>query len=169
MSNARNTRNVKAAQDAAQSVAAEPVKKAPEFPLFRSTRGEPVMLASTAGGHAVSITHEPEGTPLHPRFHRQAVMQGCLPAASFTEVLADDVAVVASAGSDRRAMIRNEIVKMTEIGSDDPVRAHEFFEADGRPNVLVLADRLGFPVSIAERDAAWNEFAGDDVDPSDGD
>lgn len=167
MSKARTQKGVEAARAAATS--AIDTKPAPqdEHPRFRSTRGRPVMLASLMGGHTVSITHEPEGTPLHPRFHRQAVMEGCLPVASFTEVQADDAALVSNAGRDRAAMLRGCIADMAHIATEDPNRERELFDNSGRPRPEVMADRLGFPISIAERDAAWQEYAGDEAGDED--
>lgn len=164
MSNARrNAKDAAAAKVAADNAPQVDTSAPKEFPRFRATGGRPIMLASTAGGHTVSVTHEPDGTPLHPRFHRQAVIQGCLPAASFMEVQAEDRALVASAGRDRASILRGHIADMVQVAHEDPSRADELFDGAGSPRTSILSDRAGFPVSTAERDAAWTEYAGDEA------
>lgn len=164
MSTKNRAKDIAAAQAASTSTVetAKPVVN--EDPRFRSTLGRPVMLSTTMGGHTVSVTHEPEGTPLPARFHRDAVMKGCLPLASFNEVQAADAAIVANAGRDRASMLRGCIADMTQIATDDPVRERDMFDQSGRPRAEVMAERLGFPVSVAERDAAWEAYAGDEAD-----
>ena len=155
-------KDIEAAKAGATSAVPIDRSKPVEEPRFRSTRGKPVMLASTMGGHTASVTHTEEGTPLHPRFHRQAVMEGCLPLASFSEVQESDQAVVASAGRDRKSMLRGCIADMVLAATEDATREKEFFDGDGRPRTDVMSERLGFPIQTSERDAAWKEYAGDD-------
>lgn len=156
--------NAKSKSTAPEAPAAPaPVAKKDEFPRFRSTTGKPVLVVTTLGGHSISVTHQPEGTPLHPRFVRQATMQGCLPIASFTEVQAEDDAQLAAAGRDRAAILRSCIVDMVQVATDDPNRERELFTADGRPRTDAMGERLGFPVSTEERDTAWRAYAGDEA------
>lgn len=164
-----STKNTAAAQLAAAAAppAAPPAPK--EDPRFRSTLGRPIMLASLAGGHSVSITHEPEGTPLHSRFHRQAILEGALPLSSFSEVVGEDAALVAAAGRDRAAILRGCIADMVQTATEDVTQQDVLFTPDGRPRAEVMSNRIGFPVSIAERDAAWKDYAGDEDEDGDED
>lgn len=138
--------------------------KPAELPRFRSTTGKPVMLSLTKGGHSVSVTHLAEGTPLHPRFHRVAVLQGCMPAGMETSIAQESVQ---AARNDRAAVIRSAIADMVSIATEDPTQEKALFTNDGRPDANELAKRCGFPVKASERDSAWKAYAGDEVEDDD--
>jgi hypothetical protein len=122
------------------------------LPMFVSTTGGPVMVA-LLNGHAAAVGVEP--TPLHPRFHRAAVMLGAVPESMRHSVAAEDME---NPEVTRQKMIIAEMSKMASEGADDPRRQAELFTGDGVPNTNLLSSRLGFPVSASERDDAWTAY-----------
>lgn len=155
-----------AAEDAARAAEAKantPIDNPEGYPLFVSTTGKPVMLA-TLSGHSASVGEEP--TPLHPRFHRMAQMYGVV----HVEV-ADHYKKIHNLDKPRkektkRALMKEEITKMVAEAADDLKRQAELFTGDGMPNAQQLTSRCGFHVSAAERDEAWAEFDAGDEGPS---
>lgn len=112
---------------------------------FYAPGDEPVMVALLSG-HSVVI--EPEGTELEPRFHKEALAQGCRPEGSSAGEGFDRTAVF-----DRRKVIRAAIE--TLLDSSDP----EAFTNDGVPALRKVTEAAGFQVSREERDAAWAELS----------
>jgi hypothetical protein len=114
---------------------------------FYSTTGEPVHLGLTSGHTAIVDTMEATGglgTPLHPRFHREAVTRNCLP------VGASDFKLPAeNALPTREATIIGKLHEMVD-GSDE-----DDFTAAGLPNLNNLTRRCGFKVAKDEMEKAW--------------
>lgn len=130
------------------------------YEKFVSTTGEPILIALTAGGHTASVGVEP--TPLHPRFHRAAVMKGAMPAAIARSVTYEtDKASTASTKSDRLQVILTEMVAES---ADDEDKRRQLFTGDGKPDARVMAQRAGFTVTANERDEAWAQFCAGDED-----
>lgn len=145
-------------------------KKTPEdeYPRFISTIGQPVLLSVIAGGHSVSVQtkegSDGKGTPLHPRFHRIAVMRGCMPLGMESSPQAEQAGTV---HHDRERLILSAISDMVAQSADDPAKQVEMFTNDGRPDARQLAVRLGFPVTADERDRAWDKYAGEETESED--
>lgn len=158
-----STKQAKQDKPAGAPVVAKATKPAaPEHPRFISTKGEPVMLALLSG-HTASVTHEEEGTPLHPRFHRMAMLHGVVP-------LAMRESYLSSIGEDptaRRELSRAELIvrgvgALVQRATEDQSLMTTLFTNDGRPEVEALATQIGFPVTASERDAAWETYTDDD-------
>lgn len=133
-----------------------------KHPAFVSTTDQPIPL-SLLNGHTASVGVEP--TPLHPMFHREAVLRGCVPA-GFT----DDIAatgVQQRTEKTRIDVIVDAISQMVEQAVTDPAKQNELFTGDGRPDANVLSTRCGFPVRAAERDAAWDKYQATSNDDND--
>lgn len=125
------------------------------WPLFVSTTGEPVLLALLSG-HSASIGPEPE--PLHPRFHRIAVLKGVVPAQMASSLSHEETQ---TPEVERKSLLLKVIGDMVAAATEDPTKGPELFTNDGRPDARAMTIRLGFPVSAGERDAAWEEYSGD--------
>lgn len=143
---------------------------APEHPRFISTTGKPVLL-SLLSGHTESVSHEEPGTPLHPRFHRIAMLKGVVPLAMKDSYLA----TLGEEATQRRELSRSELIvrgvgALVQRATDDQSLMPTLFTNDGRPEVEALATQVGFPVTPSERDAAWETYSDDgDSDSSDPD
>jgi hypothetical protein len=125
------------------------------FPLFRSTTGEPVLVCLTAGGHSISVTPDEAGTPLHPRFHRAAIMRACVP------LSAEGLNLNAPAPKktvEKDDLILAEIEKLVEQSDGNPDLLKDWFTNDGKPNASLIASRIGLPVTAADRDRVWATF-----------
>lgn len=125
----------------------------PDYPPFESTTGAPIHIALLTG-HTASVGLKP--TPLHPRFHREAVLRGAVPA-GFKSAGVDAGGAV-NVEKTRDEVILAAISKMVDEATDDPTRSGELFTGDGRPDATVLSTRCGFPVRAGERDAAWDKY-----------
>lgn len=112
---------------------------------FYAPGGEPVMIALTSG-HTTVV--DPEGSELEPRFHKEALAQGCRPEGAAADEGFDRTAVF-----DRRKVIRAAIE--TLLDSSDP----EAFTNDGVPALRKVTEAAGFQVSREERDAVWSEVS----------
>lgn len=136
------------------------------WPRFLTSGDTPVMLALTRGGHSASVgtmeSTEGKGTPLHPRFHRMAVLQGCMPVGLQGAADKDDLDVAAQARMDRAGLLRKAIAEMVSEAAEDATKQSQYFTSDGRPDARAMAVKLGFPVSASERDAAWQAYGGDE-------
>lgn len=129
---------------------------APDYPKFVSTTGEPVHLA-LLNGHTASVGTQP--TPLHPRFHREAVIKGCLPE-GFDRALA--VGDENNFEATRDEVILKHIAAMVDEATADPTQQNTLFTGDGRPDATILSQRCGFQVRAQERDLAWEKYSGGD-------
>lgn len=88
-----------------------------------------------------------EFTELEPRFHREAIANGCNPFGTEAEA-----PVVAGEGFDRREVVvtaMNDMLDGAEEGD---------FTADGKPDLRKLNAKVGFTVDRSERDALWSEL-----------
>lgn len=130
------------------------------WPLFVSTTGKPVLLALLSG-HSDSVGTEPK--PLHPRFHRIAVLKGVMPANMAGSI---DREEEQSPSIDRKTLLLKAIADMVAIAAEDATKQPELFTNDGRPDARAMAARLGFPVSSAERDEAWAAYSGEGEAPA---
>lgn len=137
-----------------------------KFPVFVSPGDSACLVALTAGGYAASVLPMSEGgTRLHPRFHRAAAMLGCMPigVAQASVIPQSDLE---GAQKDRKGMIFDEMARMSAEAVDSEQKRRELFTAAGVPDANALGRRLGFPITAAERDAVWAEYAKDDDDGS---
>lgn len=123
------------------------------WPLFVSTTGESVLLALLSG-HTASVGVEP--APLHPRFHRIAVLKGVVPAQMVGSMRHEETQAPLP---ERQAMLIKVIADMVAIAAEDVTKQAELFTNDGRPDARQMSIRLGFPVKAEERDAAWDVYA----------
>lgn len=135
-----------------------------EDPRFVSTSGRPELIALLSG-HTASVTADPDGTPLHPRFHRAAMLLGVVPIALRESTIAAKLEEqTANQEASREQLILRAIGEMVKDSANDEKKRIELFTADGRPDVRALSTRVGFPINASERDANWAAFAdeGDD-------
>jgi hypothetical protein len=133
--------------------------KEKKYPAFVSTSDQPVAL-SLLSGHTASVGVDP--TPLHPMFHREAVMRGCVPAG-----FQDDIAMAGVANNTQKTrdeVILDAISRMVDEAVHDVTKQTQLFTGDGRPDATVLSARCGFQVRAGERDAAWDKYQA--LDPS---
>lgn len=108
---------------------------------FRSTTGEDVYLALT-NGHTAIVP--PGGCELDPKFHREAIANGCLP--DGVQAPQEDNAPQV----DRKSLITDAINAM--LAGSDP----EDFTSQGKPSMNKLVARVGFNASRSEVDAVWD-------------
>lgn len=129
------------------------------FMRFVSTTGQPILLATTRGGHSASVgtkeSTKGKGTPLHPRFHRIATMQGAVPIA-----MADSMNWEETQRPERtrQDLIFEAVAAMVAESADDEEKQKQFFTGDGRPDARQITVRVGFTVSSSERDDAWARY-----------
>lgn len=132
-------------------------------PRFVSTSGEPVMIALTRGGHSASVAtraQNPKGTPLDPRFHKAALMKGCVPVGMADRYAMDDYEDMAmNVAADRAELVRKAIADMVTIAADDIKIANDYFDDSGRPRANEITRRVGFNVNATERDKVWDEYS----------
>lgn len=107
---------------------------------FRSPTEHPVQLALTTGHTCVIGV---EMTEVDKKFHRMAIMQGCLPEGVEPEQIATENA------PSKDDMILAAVRQIAQAGD------HEDALGDGRPKVEAVSKLAGFTVSAADRDAAW--------------
>lgn len=113
---------------------------------FRSPTDEPVHIALTSGHTAVV---GPVPVELESRFHRHALMKGCLPE-GVQAPKPEEVEPLL----DRQQKIREAINAMLE-GNETGA-----FDGDGKPNAEMVSAKVGFTISAAERDKAWADLGG---------
>lgn len=111
---------------------------------FRSVTGNVVALALTSG-HTAVVT--PEGSELEPRFHKEAIAQGCLP-----EGLAD-------APDDIKPTFKRKDVIVEAFNAMLAGSDAEDFTKQGKPSLSRLNTKVGFAVDRSEADAIWDEIA----------
>jgi hypothetical protein len=111
---------------------------------FRSPTDQPVHLSLTSG-HVAQVGAEL--TEIDPRFHREAIANGCIP-----EGVADEKEQERTGNFNRAAEINKAIEAMLD-GTDK-----NDFTGDGKPDTRALSKRVGFTVSREERDEAWKPF-----------
>jgi len=128
------------------------------YPEFVSPNGKPIALSLTSGHTTCvgTIGNPGEPTPLHPNFHREAFLQGCVLAAA-NGVQTNFVQPNATTLS-REEIIDRAISAMVDEVNADPARQVQLFTGDGRPDANQLTGRVGFPVRAAERDIAWDKY-----------
>jgi hypothetical protein len=106
---------------------------------------DPVMIALTSG-HTTVV--DPEGTEMEPRFHKEALAQGCRPEGAAADEGFDRTQVF-----DRKKVIKAAIE--TLLDSNEP----DAFTGDGVPALRKVTEAAGFAVSREERDAVWAEVS----------
>src|SRR5690606_4934841 len=99
--------------------------------------------------------------PLHPRFHRAAVIKGVVPVGMRGSIHREEEQ---GAMPDRQALLLKCVADMVSAADADPTLTPKLFTNDGRPDAREMAVRLGFPVKADERDAAWNAYTDGDKD-----
>jgi hypothetical protein len=107
---------------------------------FRSITDEDIHIALTSG-HTTIVT--PEGNDIDKMFAKEAIARGCLPEG----VSDEDVKV--SGGFDRAKVIADVLNGMLDGGDEKDFTSH------GKPDLKRLNSLLGFQISRAEADAAW--------------
>lgn len=115
---------------------------------FRSPTETPIHMALTSG-HTLVVG--PELVEVPKMFHRQAVMDGCIPE-GMSEMPAADEAQDPS----KHALLVKAIKAMVAEDKDGD------FNGDGRPDVRKVSARVGFTVLASERDAAWQAVNDED-------
>ena len=135
---------------------------------FHSPTHDPLHIALTSG-HTAVVTHE--GVTLDPMFHREAVSRGAIPESMFPgfaagvgdgrldlgalpQPVVDSFTDPNNADAARSAKIRQTITEMMDGSAEGD------FNADGKPNLGRLKDRLGFAITREEADAAFADVAG---------
>ena len=111
---------------------------------FRSVTGGDVALALTSG-HTAVVT--PQGVEIDPRFHKEAIAQGCLPEGI------DETHEDTKPGFNRKQVIVDALNAM--LAGSDP----EDFTKQGKPALGKLIAKVGFTVDRSEADAIWDELA----------
>lgn len=114
---------------------------------FRSPTEQPIYMALTSG-HTFVVRQELIEVPK--MFHRQAVMEGCIPEGMDSLPKDDD-----TPSATKQSLIVEAMRKMVnEANTDD-------FTNDGKPDTRKLSARVGFTVLKEERDAAWEVVSED--------
>lgn len=115
---------------------------------FRSPTETPVYMALTSG-HTLVVG--PDLIEVPKMFHRQAVMEGCIPEGM--DAMPDDDG---PAPDTKQDLIVAAIKKMLA----DPKEGD--FNGDGKPDVRKLSQRAGFTVLADERNSAWTRLNDED-------
>ncbi len=112
---------------------------------FRSPTNEPLHVALTSG-HTMVITADDKGIEVPVIFQREAMARGA--------VLTDEgTAEVRTQTLNRQIVLRETLEAMIKGADKDD------FTADGKPNLVRLKAKTGFPVTREEADAAFDEVA----------
>lgn len=109
---------------------------------FRSPTDTPLHVALTSGHTAVI---PPEGIELAPVFHREAIARGAVLTAGETE-------------EDHTQVFNRQLVIRDAIGAMIAGKDKDDFTGDGKPNLVRLKAKAGFPVSREEADAVFAEL-----------
>jgi hypothetical protein len=109
---------------------------------FSSPTDEPIYLALTTG-HTCVIGAEP--VEVAPRFHREAVAAGAIPAG--TE---KSVAVLPKPEANNTALITDALRAMAGEGKPDD------FTGAGLPKVEAVSKRVGFTVTREQVATVWS-------------
>ena len=110
---------------------------------FCSPTETPLHVALISG-HTAVIT--PEGTELAPIFHREAIARGA--------VLADGATAEDNTQMLNRQIVLRQTIQAMVAGGDK-----DDFTGDGKPNLVRLKAKTGFPVTREEADAVFAELA----------
>lgn len=113
--------------------------------------GQPVQIGLTSGHTAIVYGREvmPEGTPLHPRFHREAVLRGCLPLGAIAHKQAEEE----NAQPTREQVIVTNLKAMVDDNEDSD------FTREGKPDLNQLMRRCGFRIAREEADKLWTSLS----------
>ena len=114
---------------------------------FRSPSDEALHVALTSG-HTMVIPADGEGIEVPTNFQREAMARGA--------VLVGEGTVEVHTQSRNRQIVLRETLEAMIKGGDK-----EDFTADGKPNLMRLKAKTGFPVTREEADAAFDEVAAD--------
>lgn len=109
---------------------------------FRSPTDTPLHV-SLISGHTAVVP--PEGTELPAVFHREALARGAV----LTEGATDEERTQAF---NRQLVLRDALDTMIKGADKDD------FTGDGRPNLVRLKAKVGFPVTREEADAVFAEL-----------
>ncbi len=112
---------------------------------FRSPTDEPLHVALTSG-HTMVIPPDAEGIDVPKHFQREAISRGAVLAEGGT-------AEVQTQTLSRQIVLRETLEAMIKGGDK------EDFTADGKPNLMRLKAKTGFPVTREEADAAFEEVS----------
>jgi len=112
--------------------------------IFKSTTGQNTYVSLTSG-HTCIVT--PEGTDIDAIYHKQAAMQGCLPAGA--EV---PVPQVPGGGYNPKQVIRDTFIKM--LADKNPAD----FNANGTPKLARLNELTGIHTTRAEFEVLTDEL-----------
>jgi hypothetical protein len=113
---------------------------------FCSTTGADVQLGLTTG-HMAVVT--PAGVELDPRFHKEAIANGCMPAGMTDDEPADPDAKT----FDRAQVIKDALNGM--LAGSNP----EDFTTAGKPNLKRVQALIGFNADRSEVDVIWDAIS----------
>lgn len=113
---------------------------------FRSPTEHELHISLTSG-HTAVVT--PEGNEILPIFNREAIARGAIPMGVGDEV-------VTPSDGKRTESIQAALQAMLDGGDEGD------FNEGGQPNLSRLKARLGFSISRAEADAAWQVVSAGD-------
>lgn len=115
---------------------------------FRSpSAAQPLHVALTSG-HTMVVPPEDEGVDVPQMFLREALARGAV-------LVEGGTAEVKTLALNREIVLRETLEAMIK-GADK-----EDFTADGKPNLMRLKAKTGFPVTREEADAAFDEVSQD--------
>jgi hypothetical protein len=124
-------------------------------PLWYSPDGTDIHVTLGDGRRAI-VGEKPRELPRG--FYRAAAQAGCLSTTQINPADYNIPTVPDSENPEKRAdAVRKAILDAAQAREDDPEFENAFTPA-GLPNILFLSKRLGFAISQAERDAAWNQI-----------
>ena len=112
---------------------------------LKSPTDKPVHVALT-DGTAITIGPEAREVPVH--FRKEAFAQGCIPAGSKAEDMADEIPVpteVSMAGKLKQVLAELKAEKTPLTGA-------------GLPNINTVRARAGWNVSAVQLTDAWNSL-----------
>lgn len=110
---------------------------------------EAIQIGLTSGHMAVV---EPQGSELHPAFHKEAIALGCMPEGIGRAPQEPEQ------GFNKMAAIIEGVQRMIDSGNEAD------FTGDGKPKTDALSKLVGFTVSRDERDTAWDTVVSDSGD-----
>lgn len=112
---------------------------------FRSPSHEPLHVALTSG-HTMVVPPDDEGVDVPQMFLREAMARGAV-------LVEGGTAEVKTLAMSREISLRDTLEAMIKGGDK------EDFTADGKPNLMRLKAKTGFPVTREEADAAFEEVS----------
>ena len=113
---------------------------------FRSPSAEQPLHVALTSGHTMVIPAEDEGVDVPQMFLREAMARGAV-------LVEGGTAEVRTQTLNRQIVLRETLEGMINGGDKDD------FTADGKPNLMRLKAKTGFPVTREEADAAFEDVS----------